>query len=190
MLRLVLALGVAVPTLWVLWESTFPGGPVMSLAVLSLPLLPVGLLWLVGLVRLAAGRSSSRRAGSRAWLVIAPVAAATVLALASSDLLLRARFGFDRGAFEEVVATLPPGTGTDDFVAVSLRERGVGSYTITGIYRIRAGIVLYERHGCFLNDAGFAYLPRGPEGIQGNGAWESPQFRHLGGAWYAWTASW
>ena len=39
LLTLFLALCVAVPTLWLLWESTLPGGPVVALSMLVLPVL-------------------------------------------------------------------------------------------------------------------------------------------------------
>jgi hypothetical protein len=42
----------------------------------------------------------------------------------------------------------------------------------------------------FLDDAGFAYLPSGPDRKLDNAGFESPEFRALGGGWYTWTASW
>jgi hypothetical protein len=189
-LTLLLALCVMAPTSWILWESTLPGGPVCAFTLLGLPALFAGALWAVALVRFVARKAKNRPTGSGVWLVIAPVGAAVVLVLASSDVLLRARFALHRTAFDEVAAVIPAAHGTNDFIAVPWTERDVGSYTITGVYRIGAGVIFYERHGGFLDDAGFAHRPHGPDGIEGNGRWEHPQFRHLEGPWYAWTASW
>ena len=117
-LTLFLALCVAVPTLWLLWDSTLPGGPVISLLWLALPLLFAGLFWTIVLVRFVVRKVKKRPTGSGVWLVAAPVGAAMVLALASSDVLLKARFSFDRGAFDKVGATIAPGKNTDDFIHV------------------------------------------------------------------------
>jgi hypothetical protein len=51
-------------------------------------------------------------------------------------------------------------------------------------------VIIYESTGLFFDDAGFAYLPHGPDDRLGNGAFEAPSFRSLGGGWYSWTASW
>jgi hypothetical protein len=51
------------------------------------------------------------------------------------------------------------------------------------------GLIIFDRDGAFMDDAGFAYLPNG-EFPPGNGAFESPDFRALGGGWYAFTSSW
>jgi hypothetical protein len=48
----------------------------------------------------------------------------------------------------------------------------------------------WHEDGAFFDDAGFAYLPEGPTASLENGSFESPVFRHLGGPWYRWTASW
>jgi hypothetical protein len=49
---------------------------------------------------------------------------------------------------------------------------------------------MYEATGDFLDDAGFAYLPDGPDPELGNGSFEVPQFVHLSGDWYSFTSSW
>lgn len=65
-----------------------------------------------------------------------------------------------------------------------------GSYRIIAAYHVPGGVVFQERNGNLFDDAGFAYLPGGPTPDLENGSFESPIFRHLGGAWYSWTASW
>jgi len=57
-------------------------------------------------------------------------------------------------------------------------------------YRVPGGAVFYEEHGVFIDDAGFAYLPDGPTDGLSSVGFENPQFHHLGGPWYRWTASW
>ncbi|MGY0002335.1 hypothetical protein [Micromonospora sp. I033] len=50
--------------------------------------------------------------------------------------------------------------------------------------------MFYEANGYLIDDAGFAYLPDGPSPDLETPDFESPVFKHLGGAWYSWTASW
>jgi len=55
---------------------------------------------------------------------------------------------------------------------------------------VRGGAIFYEDHGAMFNDAGFAYLPHGPNRSVANTNFEAPVFSHPGGPWYSWTASW
>ncbi|MGI8686105.1 MAG: hypothetical protein ACR2MO_13635 [Acidimicrobiales bacterium] len=66
----------------------------------------------------------------------------------------------------------------------------LGSFEITHIDKVDNGLLFYEQTGNLFDDAGFAYLPAGPTPDLESGGFESPQFRSLGGGWYAWTASW
>jgi hypothetical protein len=66
----------------------------------------------------------------------------------------------------------------------------IGLYGVRDFETVPGGWIVYDESGSGLfDDAGFAYLPAGPTPDLGDGLWESPQFRHLGGPWYSWTAS-
>ena len=68
----------------------------------------------------------------------------------------------------------------------------IGEYDVeTTAFRVASGAIIYDTTGTgFLDDAGFAYLPNGPDPSLENGNFENPQFKHLGGHWYSWSASW
>ena len=57
-------------------------------------------------------------------------------------------------------------------------------------YQVGENVILYEANGDFIDDAGFAYLPRGPDRRLSNANFEAPVFKRLGDGWYSWTASW
>jgi hypothetical protein len=73
-------------------------------------------------------------------------------------------------------------------VARSTKSQRIGLYQIRRVSRVGDALTFYEQSGAFINEAGFAYLPDGPEPV--NGAFESPVFGHFGGSWYTWTAGW
>ena len=110
-----------------------------------------------------------------------------MLALAFSSVPMRVRWSLSRADFASIVSDAPPANSDWQYFNV---PRRIGSYSIDSAVRIPQGVLFYEAHGAFLNDAGFAYLPSGPSGVRGNGSFESPQFEPLGGPWYAWSASW
>src|SRR5919108_100061 len=64
----------------------------------------------------------------------------------------------------------------------------------TGAFLLASADLVGDRpwttHWEVIDDAGFAYLPDGPDPALEAGWFESPDFHHLGGPWYAWTASW
>ncbi|MBM7785503.1 hypothetical protein [Tenggerimyces flavus] len=66
----------------------------------------------------------------------------------------------------------------------------MGSYEVIRVETVPGGVLFYEANGNLFDDAGFAYLPGGPTPELENGGFESPNYRHLGGPWYAFTASW
>jgi hypothetical protein len=66
----------------------------------------------------------------------------------------------------------------------------LGLVPITEAYRQGEVVIFYDAHGAFLNDAGFAHLFDGPFPELESGLFEDPSYRHLGGPWYVWTASW
>jgi hypothetical protein len=61
---------------------------------------------------------------------------------------------------------------------------------VLGAERVPQGVIFEEANGGLVDDSGFAWLPHGPDPSMENGSFERPEFRHLSGPWYAWTASW
>ncbi|MEV0807573.1 hypothetical protein [Micromonospora sp. NPDC050200] len=167
-----------------LWAFSVPGFSVL-LAMTAAPVFGgAALLWVVG-------AQASHVAGRTWpwWLPVAPFMAVVVLALLVIGVPVRVRWALNREAFETVVAGLPRSTPATRFDRVEVPAR-VGGYGIRSACLVPGGVVFYEEHGAFFDDAGFAYLPGGPTSSLGNGSFESPTFRSLGGGWYGWTASW
>jgi len=178
-------LAVAVPLVMILWAATHPGFDFWPLFV-AIPLLAgFGVVWLV---RLVAWITSVERGGSRRWIV-APVMVLAAFALVTSDVPLRVRFWIARDSFDEVVEGLRPAGTFENWERLGTPDR-IGTYEITVVYQVGENVIFYESAGSLFNDAGFAYLPNGPDARLGNGNFEAPVFRSLGGGWYAWTASW
>ncbi|WP_406043067.1 hypothetical protein OG799_03635 [Micromonospora sp. NBC_00898] len=167
-----------------MWAFSGPGVAMLPAATAVAVLGVAVVLWTVGAqLSHSAGRTWPW------WLPVAPTMAVVVLALLVTGLPLRARWALSRDAFAAVVTRLPEPATTTGFDRVPVPAM-VGSYRITTAYRVPGGVVLYEANGAFFDDAGFAYLPDGPTPSLGNGSFESPVFRPLGGGWYRWTASW
>ena len=88
-----------------------------------------------------------------------------------------------------VVATAPVPSGPDEWTGLDIAGR-IGSYTIWNVDQVGDPLIFYERQGALFNDAGFAYLPSGPFAELSTGWFEAPRFRHLGGPWHSFVASW
>lgn len=178
----------AVVSGFLLWASTQGFGGFLLLAAVVLPVLAVAaVLWAARLVLFV----RRRRAWSW-WFAVAPAGALLVLGLFVADVPQRARWDASRPAFERVVAGLPPAPAAgDDWQPVDVPAR-IGAYGVQAAYRVHdGGLVFYDDTGSGLaDDAGIAYLPAGPDPSLENGSFEAPSFEHLGGPWYAWTASW
>ncbi|MER7280166.1 hypothetical protein ABT369_37585 [Dactylosporangium sp. NPDC000244] len=96
---------------------------------------------------------------------------------------------FDRAAFDQVVARLPPPpTNQDAFDRVDAPDK-IGSCRINESVGVQDGYIFYSDSMGF-DDSGWGYFPTGPNDDLGNGSWESPQFKQIDGPWYTWTASW
>ncbi|MFG3301773.1 hypothetical protein [Micromonospora chersina] len=122
------------------------------------------------------------------WFLSAP--AVVVLALVVAGAPLQARWAMSRSAFERVVATLPTTSPVGvEWSSVPVPSR-IGAYRIEAAYPVPGGVVFYEENGYMTDDAGFACLPDGPTSDLETPDFESPAFKHLGGPWYSWTASW
>lgn len=160
-----------------LWSASYPGsGALEGLGVLAL----IGFSAVVWAVRLIGfWRSGERRDPRRRWFAAAPGGALLVMAMLYGGVPLSVRFAASRSAFDRAVVA------SHD----SASAERIGLFTITVIDRRGRNVFFYEKHGDLFDDAGFAYLPDGPSADLGNGNFENPEFRHLSGDWYAWTAS-
>lgn len=139
-------------------------------------------------------------------VIIAPLVGVLTIGLLHTSAASRLRFTLvDRARFEAVVAqapaaviALPDHDLTDD---ESYQTMGtfpghcpsqIGSLHIRECATFAAGYLFYDSVGSgFVDDGGVAYLPAGvPTHDVGNGSFESPQFEHLAGPWYAFASSW
>lgn len=100
-----------------------------------------------------------------------------------------ARLGDPRLSRHDVVDGLEPAGLFDQWAGLDVPSR-IGTFEITDGYQVGSNVILMEANGAFLNNAGFAYLPDGPDDRLGNGSFEAATFRSLGGDWYSWVASW
>lgn len=119
---------------------------------------------------------------------VVAVVVATVLVVVLPQIVRRG-CSFDRAAFDQVVAKLPPPpTDSEAYDPVDAPSK-IGSCRILGSYGVKGGYIFYGESPGF-DDRGWGYFPAGPNGALGNGAWEAPQFEQIEGSWYTWTASW
>jgi hypothetical protein len=173
------------PALGLLWSHSVPGFA-FFLWFGSVGLLFVGaVVWGVRLLMYALAKRRRHAEGRARWFLLAPAAGVVALALIVADVPLKARWALSRSDFAAVV---DEAFEEGDFA--STEDQRIGLYNVTHLYRQGEAIIFYERTGMFSDDAGFAYLPNGPFPELENGGFERPEFRHLGGPWYAWTASW
>ena len=168
-------------TLAVLWTDSFPGGGdfvVILFAVYAL--VASALLWFLRLGGwLLVRRKRSRPATNARRFLIAPIGGLLTVALILAGAPLATRFAMSRSAFEDALSWRASDV---------TRDRRVGLYTITDVERAKGNVLFYEKHGAFLGEAGFAYLPHGPGGRIRNRFGEYPSFSHVFGTWYTWTA--
>jgi hypothetical protein len=171
-----------------LYAASAPGGHFL-LAVIALWVLGAFVIvWLVRLGLYVAAVHRGTHGGSHRWFLLAPIIAVMAVGLVWADVPLRVRWLGSKSAFEEAVTMAPHPTERDAWVPFAVDDR-LGSYTIDQAVRVGDGVLFFEATGSFLDHAGFAYLPSGPfDELQL--PLESPEFRSLGGGWYAWTASW
>jgi len=167
------------PVILLLWSFSGPGVPMLSTAFALLLLAAFCIAWLVRLIV----HSAKDRPRFGPFLV-APLIVVVAVVLIASGVPRQARWALSRGAFDAVATQLQANP------EATTPER-IGLYSVGQPQRVPGGWIIYEASGNgFIDDAGFAYLPAGPTSDLGNGAWEGPQFRPLGGPWYSWTASW
>lgn len=173
-----------VPALLILWAFSFPGSNFLLLLFVSPWLLLAAVIWLIRTI--ACWRwPLDPPARSRRWLFVSPLAGVLAVTLLWAHVPLTLRFAHAKTSFETYV---PPALADSKFNDITSHH--IGTYNIVQIYRNLEAVIFVEATGNFMDDAGFAYLPRGPRPGLGNGSFEAPQFVHLSGQWYAWTASW
>lgn len=173
-----LALGAA------LWSSSFRSwGEVMAV----LFVVGLGAIWatwpLAVFVRRRRGRSPTVR-----WILVAPAIVLVTVALLWADVPFKLRWRMARPRFERVVALADPHLArTDDHDIEAPRH--LAGYEV--YVRQQGEAVIFTVVGAgFVDDEGFAYLPKGPFPELESGSFENPQFCSLGGGWYWWSASW
>jgi hypothetical protein len=172
-----------VVALIVLWAQSWPGGN-WSLEIAG-GLLTFGLafVWVIRL--LLAGTSPWTSVRRLVRWAIGPAGSVVLAVVLSLGLPLRARWTMSEDAFNRAVAEIQQHPER----AQSFSGR-IGYYDITIVRVVERGVLFYDSKGAFIDDAGFAFLPDGPYPELENGGFERPAFRHLGGPWYSWIASW
>jgi hypothetical protein len=176
---------------WLAWMASFWG-----IAVVAVVWMVAGVVTLVRLVR-----GTTRRIG---WYLLAvPAIGLVVLVCRVTEAPLRVRFEPAREEFtayaEQVLAdaegveVTDPDSVTGDDPAWNVVNPDVplsiGGFRLSRARVLPQGVVIFDANGALFDDAGFAYLPDGSFPA-GDGSFESPDFRSLGGGWYAFTSSW
>ena len=186
-----------------LWSISVPGVRFLPWMASLWCLALIGVGWIV-LAALAVSRVA--RGGPRRipWYVVAVLVIGIVVVVARlTDAPLRLRFEPARSAFTEFAQQAlaeAEGVPTDDVDSMTIDDPrwnvlhpdvplSLGGFQLRSAMVLPEGLVIFDREGAFLDDAGFAYLPAG-ELPAGDGSFESPDFRSLGGGWYAFTSSW
>lgn len=193
----------AVASVVYLWSISVPGMRFLSWMVSVLAIALVVVIWVVAavvtVVRLATGRT--RRAGW--YLLVVPLIGAVVVLCRLTDLPVRVLFEPSRAEFTdfaERALAASDGVSVEDSELLTTSDeewdalnpetpQRIGAFELWSSRVLPEGVIIYERNGAFFDDAGFAYLPDG-ELPAGDGSFESPDFRSLGGGWYAFTSSW
>lgn len=163
---------------------SYPGSSFFLFAASGFASVLVGCYWLGWTIYIVSTTGRWRR-----WFLIGPFIGVLTLVLLGTGAPFKMRWAASQGAFAAAVAghpIPPPGSAWAPFTV----PRRLGLYSITSASWVPGGAVFYEAHGDFFDDAGFAYLPGGPTAELDTSLFESPQFHHLGGGWYSWTASW
>lgn len=168
--------------LCLMWAASPPGG---NYALVLYALAAVGLCGAAWVGRLLLAMRARRVSWSFA---LTPALVAVTTGLIAMDVPFQLRWALSRPAFVRVVADWERRPGADPRAVVPNR---VGTYRVPQAFAVPGGYVFREASGGFLDDVGFAYLPQGPRASSAPAGWESsPVYRHLGGPWYTWRASW
>ena len=184
---------VAVVVTFLVLTTGTPGVVFGPFLMLVAALFVLGAIWFVRLCLYAGVRPPDPPFSSGRGLVVAPVLVLVAGGLMALDVPVRVGFEISRAdlqaAADRVLAEPVADGGPSDHVDHPDVRGRLGLYEIVGSRRFPNGIVMFESNGAFMNDAGFAYFPDGNLPA-GDGSFESPDFRALGGGWYAFTSSW
>lgn len=174
-----------------LWTVSSPGTPSLTRTLyFTGAVLVLALVWMVRTVAFVVAVIRDRSAGSRLWLVVAPLACLVVTSVLYLRLPLHARWALSKGSFEDKVEAIRPsryGPSTIDGVG------RVGYYDVQEVHLVDGAVVFVTgRADGFMGEdlGGFAYLPDGPIPAidPDDPTIQSPHFEHLSGHWYAWNA--
>lgn len=176
-----LLVGVAVLA-W-LWSWSVPGTHFLVLMASSLALLVGAVLWGIHLVAFVVVRRRGRPTSGAPRFLLAPVVGTVALALVAAGVPLDARWSLSRSAFEDVVDD-----ALEDDDHRSTDERRIGLYTVDDVYSQGEVVIFRVPAGGFVDPVGFAYLPEGPRPEVGDVGLNQPQFHHVDGPWYTFTA--
>lgn len=186
----------ALALVWVLYAFSNFAQPVVPMFFAAVALAAVGIGWLVIVV---VALVHKQRPPTIALL--APVLVLIVFGASFSDLAWKARWILSEPAFNAVVERAgpaapiaPPGADLDEdegWTDLEPCRSVIGLYGIRSCSGIPGGYVFYDNVGSgLIDDGGVAYLPYGIPPDAGTGWFESPEFVHLHGDWYAFAASW
>lgn len=197
-----------VATLPLLWSISSPTGGILNWTVLSLGVLFVGaLVWVAWLIDWTGGRRWDGPRPSGIRFIIAPLCACVFGALVFVNAPLWARWNHAQPSFERIADGAPPAR-TDGRPLEFDVPASAGTYHLDHAVRIDDDVFIYlaPRTGGstgFLVDAGFAYLPDGPDPTQPDpltGAHRSRTrlatngdetvIEHVTGDWYTWASYW
>jgi hypothetical protein len=203
-------LTVVTAAVW-LYSVSVPGIVLLPGLIAVLSMVVIAVVWMIWALVTVAGRSAARRLGApfrASWyLAVVPAIGVALVCLTLLDVPVRARFQVARPALDRYAdEVLAASAGLERSEIDRLFEFGtssdprwdrvnpevpatLGGYRLSSAVVVPEGLIIFDRDGAFMDDAGFAYLPNG-EFPRGNGAFESPDFRALGGDWYAFTSSW
>lgn len=166
-----------------LWSSSYPGTLAVGTIISVTGVLLLGALWAYRFIRWL---RAERYAGWARW-AIAPVMVVVTLVLIITHVPLRVRFEESRSEFDRITRGLEPRGGFDAWEPLEVPDE-IGTFQLVYGFQVGRNVIIYESHGWFDDDAGFAYLPDGIDPRLANGSFESPRFISLGGGWYAWRA--
>jgi hypothetical protein len=156
--------------------------PVAGLSVypllLAAPL--VALVWGIRAGAYARSRHRAGRLGELRQLWFAPVVAVLAAGLLAAGAPLQTRWALSRGSFDDAAAAVAAGRPVTGQVGLF---EVVADRTETG-----GAVIFTEAGGALFDYGGFAFLPDGPGPVEET--FEGPEFRSLGGGWYAWKATW